>query len=462
MNNSNIVGNRWIEDSAKICGEVTVGCAHTGGTIRDVIDAAEQLARDQVELDRLSEQIATEIGNVAAATADARALSAAAREKLETGGHTICQSMAEFSGIIDLINRLGVHIAGFAAAMEQVRRASQAIDNIARTTNMLALNAAIEAEKAGAAGRTFAVVAAEVKKLALDTRGAAVEITGTVNSLAGEAEKLAEEIGSGVQGSHAAREQFAGLDALIGGVTALVTQVDARNAAIASNAATLQEELDRSRHVRDAVTLSNKQMQQRLATTHDDIQTLEMQANRMFDKIVHSSLSKEDRPFVDIALQQARWFEAMTDAAIDRNELAFDSLFDDNLIPIAGSDPQRYRTRLSDWADANWRPAFDKACEAAPEILTVVCTSRTGFLPTHMTAFSREPTGNAVQDARYCRNGRVFFESVDAVAKASEQDFMMAVYRHSGANSNAVVRNVYVPLYFKGRRWGDLELAYIL
>jgi methyl-accepting chemotaxis protein len=57
------------------------------------------------------------------------------------------------------------------------------------------------------------------------------------------------------------------------------------------------------------------------------------------------------------------------------------------------------------------------------------------------------------------------FEPVDEIAKGIEQDYMMAVYRQSGAGGNkaeAVVRNVYVPLRIKGRRWGDLEVAYIL
>ena len=67
-------------------------------------------------------------------------------------------------------------MAGFASAMNQVQTVSSTIETIARKTNMLALNATIEAARAGDAGRSFAVVAAEVKKLAHDTRSATSQI----------------------------------------------------------------------------------------------------------------------------------------------------------------------------------------------------------------------------------------------------------------------------------------------
>ncbi len=465
MKNQAIELNDWIDDTARICGEVVVDCSDTAGTLAGALDSAGVLRQKHLELEAITQQLATEIGNVAQATEDARHLSDAAREKVEVGSATIGASMAGFADMIALINRLGTHIAGFAAAMEQVKRASQSIDNIARTTNMLALNAAIEAQKAGAAGQTFAVVAAEVKKLALDSRTAAVEITGTVNSLATEAEKLAGEIGSGIEGSSTAQAQFASMETLLGGLSEIVSQVDDRTSEIAANTAAINDGLGESKRVRMAVDAANSQMQSQLAMAHEEISDLERRANVMFDKLVHSGLSRADTEFVALALEQAERIRVFTEAAIDSGNLSMDALFDQNLIEIPGSNPVRYRTSFTNWADANWRPIFDEISASRDEILTSICSSAKGFLPTHMSKFSAAPTGDLAHDTRYCRNGRVFFAGVDEVAKASEQDYMMAVYRHSGAGGNkaeAVVRNVYVPLRIKGRRWGDLEIAYIL
>ncbi len=467
MENHAVQLNHWIDETAKICGEVVVDCSDTAGTLENALTSASDLQQKHLELETITQQLAAEIANVAQSTAEARDLSDAAREKVEAGSATIGSSMVGFSEMIGLINRLGTHIAGFAAAMEQVKRASQAIDNIARTTNMLALNAAIEAQKAGDAGLTFGVVAAEVKKLALDSRTAAVEITGTVNSLSSEAEKLAVEIGSGIEGSGEARAQFSNMQMLLGGLSDIVSQVDQRTGEIAANTAAINQGLNESKRVRASVDAASKHMQSQLSVAHSEISDLERRANVMFDKLVHSGLSRADTDFVELAVAQAERIATFTEGAIDAGGLTMDALFDHDLVEIPGSHPIRYRTRFTNWADAHWRPIFDEISGMRDEILTSICTTARGFLPTHMTKFSATPTGDFAHDNRYCRNGRLFFEDVDRVAKTSEQDYMMAVYRHTGAaggsnKAEAVVRNVYVPLRIKGRRWGDLEIAYIL
>ncbi len=99
-------------------------------------------------------------------------------------------------------------MAGFASAMNQVQTVSSTIETIARKTNMLALNATIEAARAGDAGRSFAVVAAEVKKLAHDTRAATSQIASTIGELTREAGAVTTEIKTGVERSRAAQSGF--------------------------------------------------------------------------------------------------------------------------------------------------------------------------------------------------------------------------------------------------------------
>ncbi|MFF5076555.1 methyl-accepting chemotaxis protein [Actinoplanes sp. NPDC000266] len=109
---------------------------------------------------------------------------------------------------------------------EELRSMSGEVTRIAAQTNLLALNAAIEAQRAGAVGASFGVVAMEVRQLAdrsQNTSARMVEkvdrVAEAINSVLAAAETSAEREGNAV--AHANGEVQAVLDDLMGALTSM-------------------------------------------------------------------------------------------------------------------------------------------------------------------------------------------------------------------------------------------------
>ncbi len=454
---------RAIEGISESCGEVTVGCSDVTGLLQSVIESSERLRAEHTALLGTVNTLNDDQDQVAQACDESRLLSQRAIDQLAQGTGHIRASLAEIGNLLALVDTLTQHVTGFAAAMEQVKRCSEDIDKLAQTTNILALNATIEAARAGAAGKTFAVVAGEVKSLANDTRMATDEIMRTIDTLGLEAEQVIVEIEKGVKVRDDARNSVTRIEDTLAGVTEMVTEVDRQNDQIAQATGAISGHVDRLQQALASFNEAARDNEGKLGSAKDRMGDLEEMASIMFDQIVHAGLAPKDMEMVEKCQAAAEEVTQLALAALEDGSLTEAALFDDKYIEVAGTNPQLYRNRFCDWADKQWRPVLDRIKGSDSRIVATVCDDRNGFLPTHLTERSRKPTGNYTHDLQFCRNGRMIFNAIDKRIKSGNAEFSMAVYRYEGDGSQyRVVRLASVPIVINGRRWGDYEISYAL
>ena len=123
-------------------------------------------------------------------------------DRLAVGGLSMSDSnLNQMHHLKDTVQAIAASVSDLTNETGQIVNAAQVIDEIAEQTNLLALNAAIEAARAGEQGRGFAVVADEVRQLALRTQTATKEIHNIIKGLQQRSKDAIETAERGREGA---------------------------------------------------------------------------------------------------------------------------------------------------------------------------------------------------------------------------------------------------------------------
>jgi methyl-accepting chemotaxis protein len=359
----------------------------------------------------------------------------------------------DVSNAIDGMERLRSQVQSIAESMLQLGDNSQKIggiveiiDEISDQTNLLALNAAIEAAGAGEAGKRFAIVAQEVKRLAERTVDATRQIKGLIEEIQ---KATTSTIMVTEEGTKAVDKASTLVDKVHDSFTSILGMVEETSRTAKEITLSTQQQTSACEQMAETMTEVRDVAQQVASSARETEKAIGeiMELTESLKELMEEELQIKGK---SEALNGARTMERILNETIQSGKLTLQDIFDENYMPIAGTDPQKYHTRYDAFMDENILAIEDEFLEK---------DDRNGYLPTHNTRYSKPLTGDRERDKVGNRTKRLFNDPVGLAAARNRQELLVQTYyRDTGEK----MWDISTPVYVNGKHWGAFRIGYTM
>ncbi|TXG79791.1 MAG: hypothetical protein E6R11_02145 [Rhodocyclaceae bacterium] len=403
---------------------------------------AELIDRTQGEAAAL-EQAAAAVEQLASSARDNES---AAQHAVAQSGKS-CRAATEGLGFVD---RMAESMRDVQRQMQGVEAITAKINAITFQTNILALNAAVEASRAGESGRSFAVVATEIRDLSTRCAEASKEISQILASAHHQVE-VADRHSADVVAAikRTVEESESGVDS----IQQMTRHVTEQKQAI--------EEIHRQIFSIDAATQENLQLTgflgQSIRQLHD-CATFMADAVKVFRlPAPEEALHGRHRVAADLACRAAAQVGTLFDRAVANGRIDEADLFDRRYRVIPGTEPKKYHTGFDRLADQLLPTLQEAILDAHPFVVFAACADANGYIPTHNRKFSQPLTGNREVDLANNRTKRVFRDRVGRVSGENQEPWKLQIYRR---DTGELMFDMSAPVFVRGRHWGCIRLGY--
>jgi methyl-accepting chemotaxis protein len=393
----------------------------------------------------------------------------------------INDSVAQFAGFIDQTNTLSKSISQTARKMTEATNQTKhvvdknikhidtlngdfdkiisivdTVNNIAGMINILALNATIEAGRAGEHGKSFAVVADEIKKLAVQTQNQAKSIEEEINGIADSFERLA---GSNQTISKTINQNMEFIDSIVKSFSDLdgkISQTDTMFKSIATN---MEEQSANIKSVSDTIDCfsdSLKHMDIEVGNINEESDALIETVNTSLNNTLKQVKTKSYIEHVVITLNQAlQEMVGFIEASIEKGVIASSDIWDNHYMPVPQTNPERCKTRFTDFFKSYIQPIEDRYVNSSANLRYFVIIDRNGYIPAHNSIYEKPSTGIYEKDVAN-RSMRKF-----------DDPFNLSIARNTGGlriqtyarDTGEVMTDVSTSVYIQGKHWGCLRVG---
>lgn len=377
--------------------------------------------------------------------------------------HNLDKAKASFKELVDVnghMNSMAEKIDGYTRTINQMDAESQEIKkivtlikSIATQTSLLSLNAAIEAARAGQAGKGFAIVADEVKKLAEEVNTASENIAGKINLMLGHIETSigeSKEVAKFAQVTKTAVAKscnnfkemisdFEKNDDQLQSITASVEELSAANDEIHGKVTTIND-------VSHEVARLMEESKQLSEDLYEITETL-LENNSRF-KTGKGYGEQVVAKTADVRRKVAKTLEEMRGRGVN--------IFDQNYQPIPGTNPQKYRTSYDETLAGPLQSLLDGLLKEIRGASFVLAVDANGYAPTHNSVYSQPLTGDPETDRANSRDKRLFDDKIGLKSARNTKPVLLHSYLR---DTGEVLAEFALPIRIDGKHWGSVRIG---
>lgn len=244
--------SQLIREVAASSGELSASSQQISSGTEEVAAAATKQAETTNSISEMVKEMAAAVQIVAQNAENASNSSEQSTRMAQEGYQVIKDTLEKMENISEKIHDL-------SSKSNQIGEIIEVIDDISEQTNLLALNAAIEAARAGEAGKGFAVVADEVRKLAERSTSATSKISDLIVMIQDNTKSSVDAVTEGNESANHAGESFERIMEMIKDSATKVTEI----------AASSEEQAAQSEEVMEAVENIAANTQETSAATEE-------------------------------------------------------------------------------------------------------------------------------------------------------------------------------------------------